>query len=218
MQILKIRQDKRRPKFAVVELDNNENYKVYKSVIKKYGLRKGDELNENKLNELLQWDEFYRAKDVALKYFSYRQRSEYEIQAKLTKSKFKPYIIKKVIDNLKSVGLINDLEFAECFAKNALNKRLISKNLMKKKLLEKGISKEIINNVLQKYFSNLDENAIVRKLAIKQLKKYQKLKPKSTDKEHFIRLAAFLTRRGFSWDVISRVCRGMLNINSVDEI
>lgn len=218
MLILKIRQDKRKPKFAVIQLDNDQNYRIYKFVVKKSGLRKGDELDEKKLNELLYWDEFYRAKDAALKFLSYRQRSEYEIQKKLIDLKFKPDIINQVIDNLKTIKLINDSEFADCFVKTALNKRLISRNLMKKKLLEKRIAKEIINDVLEKYYKDIDESKIVRKLAIKQLKKYQKLKAKSTDKEHYIRLAAFLTRRGFSWDIISRVVRSILNVNSVDEI
>ena len=213
MVILKIKQNKKKPKFALVVLDDGEKYNIYKFVVNKYGLRKGDELNPKKLQELLYWDEFYRAKDVALKYFDYRHRSEYEIIRKLEVSKFNSNIIEKVIANLKSIGLLNDYEFAENYAKSLLNKRLISRNLMKHKLLEKKVPDEIINDVINKYYKDSDEYSIAKKVATKQLKKYQKLKPKSTSREHFIRLTSFLVRRGFNREVISKVVKEILKID-----
>lgn len=217
MLILKIKQDKKKKKVSTIELDNDKSYKIYNFVIKKFGLRKGDQLNEAKLKKILFWDEFYRAKDVALKYLSYRQRSEYEIQTKLENQKFSPGIIREVITNLKSVGLINDCEFAENFTRNILNKRLISRNLIKMKLLERKISKDIINDILDKYYKDLDEFTIAKKIAVKQLKKYRKTNPDYPDKKLYARITNFLARRGFSWSIITKVTRNILDINSIDE-
>lgn len=218
MFIQKIKQDRKKKKVSVVELDNDQSYNIYNFVIKKFGLRKGDQLNESKLKKILAWDEFYRAKDAALKYFSYRHRSEYEIQTKLENLKFKPEIISKVIANLKSVGLINDCEFADNFTRSILNKRLISRNLMKMKLMERKISKDIINNVLDKYYKDLDEFSIAKKIALKQLKKYKKANPEWPDNKLYPRITNFLARRGFTWSIITKVTREILNINSFDEI
>lgn len=217
MLILRIRQDKKRQKVSVVELDNDQSFNLYNYVIKKFGLRKGDELSEAKLKKILFWDEFYRAKDAALKYFSYRHRSEYEIQTKLENQKFKPEIISKVLSNLKSVGLINDHEFADNFTRSTLNKRLISRNLMKLKLLEKKISKDIITDVLNKHYKDIDEFSIAKKLALKQLKKYQKSNPEHSERKHYPRVTNFLARRGFPWSVITKVAREIFNINSFEE-
>ncbi len=218
MLILKIKQDKKKKKVSIVQLNNDQSFRLYNYVIKKFGLRKGDQLNDAKFKKILFCNDFYKAKDVALKYFSYRHRSEFEIQAKLENLKFKPEIIKEVISNLKSVGLINDYEFADNFTRSTLNKRLISKSLMKEKLLERKISKDIINEVLDKHYKDVDEFSIAKKIALKQLKKYQKTNPEYSDKKLYPRITNFLARRGFPWSIITTVTREILNINSFDEI
>lgn len=207
MIISKITQAKNKPKFVVLLTDTNNKYTIYKDVVKKCGLRKGDSINDSKLTEILFLDEFHRGKDTALRYFSYRQRSEYELRKKLESKKFKPKIVDSVISNLKSIGLINDREFAESFTRDTLNGKAIGRNLLKRRLLDKKVPKDIVLQIIEKSYSNIDEKETALETAKKQLKKYRTTKLKSDDKQNYIRLSSFLSRRGFSWEIISNVMK-----------
>lgn len=207
MLIQSIKQDQKKSKNAIVELDDGNKYKVYKFVVKKFGLRKGDQINTTKIKEILYWDEFYRAKDRALKYLSYRRRSENEIKIKLQGLQFQTKIIEDVLANLKNVGIVDDYEFAESYAQEIFNKRVIGKSLLKQRLMEKKIPREIILKIIEKYYQNVNERDIAYNLAIKQLKKYRVNKSKDDDKKNYLRLTSFLARRGFSWEVVSCVMK-----------
>jgi regulatory protein len=207
MQITNIIRLKNKPRFVSVLIDENDKYVLHKDVAVKFGLRKGADISELKIKELLLQNEFHIAKDTALRYLSYRQRTEYEIRSKLTQKKYKQKIIEYTIQNFKKIGLINDKEFAESFARDTLKKKGIGKALLKQKLLNKGLPKDVITPVIENTYKTINEKETAIQIAKKQLKKYENRKNKSTDKENQIRLSNFLAQRGFSWDIISQVIR-----------
>lgn len=217
MIISNISQAKNKPKFVVLLTDTNNKYTIYKDVIRKCGLRKGDTITDGKLNEILFLDEFHRAKDTALRYFSYRQRCEYELRKKLESKKYKPKVVDSVISNLKRIGLINDREFAENFTRNTLKGKAIGRNLLKRRLLDKKIPKDIIQQIIVKSYSNINEKETALETAKKQLKKYRSIKSKSDDKQNYIRLSSFLSRRGFSAEIIAYVMRQVFGKNELLE-
>lgn len=207
MQITNIIRLKNKPRFVSVLIDENDKYVLHKDVAVKFGLRKGADISELKIKELLLQNEFHIAKDTALRYLSYRQRTEYEIRKKLTQKKYKQKIVEYTIENFKKIGLINDKEFAESFARDTLKKKGIGKALLKQKLLNKGLPKDVITPVIENTYKTINEKETAIQIAKKQLKKYENRKNKSTDKENQIRLSNFLAQRGFSWDIISQVIR-----------
>lgn len=217
MIISNISQAKNKPKFVVLLTDTNNKYTIYKDVVKKCGLRKGDPITEGKLNEILFLDEFHRGKDTALRYFSYRQRSEYELRKKLESKKFKMKVVDSVISNLKGIGLINDREFAESFTRNTLKGKAIGRNLLKQRLFDKKIPKDIVLQIIEKSYSNINEKESALETAKKQLKKYRITKSKSDDKQNYIRLSSFLSRRGFSWEIISNVMKQVFKKDELPE-
>ena len=212
MKIKSIQALRQKPKLVCVTLDNDKKYTIRRSVALKFELRKGDNISENELNEIIFEDEFSRAKDLALKYFSYNRRTEYELKNKLLTRKFNPKVVEAVIKNLICIGLVNDIEYCENFAENILKRKPIGRNLLQHRLLQKGIPKEVANRVLEKTFKNMDETKIVFQLARKQLKKYKESRKKSTERQNHTRLISFLARRGFSREVISRVLRKLFQI------
>ncbi len=217
MIISNISQVKNKPKFVTILTDTNNKYIVYKDVVKKCGLRKGDSITDGRLNEILYLDEIHRAKDNALRYFSYRQRSEYELRKKLESKKFKPKVVDSVISNLKSIGLINDREFAETFTRNTLKEKAIGRFLLKQRLLDKKIPKDIVLQIIEKSYRNINEKELALEVAKKQLRKYRATKLKSDDKQNYSRLSSFLSRRGFSLEIINYVIKQVFKKNAPPE-
>lgn len=214
MQITNIIRVKNKPRFVRVLIDENDRYVLHKDVTVKFGLRKGADISELKIKELLFQNEFHIAKDTALRYLSYRQRTEYEIRNKLTQKKYKQKIVEYTLENFKKIGLINDKEFAESFARDTLKKKCIGKALLKQKLFNKGLPKDVITQVIENTYKTINEKETAIQIAKKQLKKYETRKNKSTDKENQIRLSNFLAQRGFSWDIISQVMRQIFKRSS----
>lgn len=214
MQITNIIRVKNKPRFVSVLIDENDKYVLHKDVAVKFGLKKGADISELKIKELLLQNEFHIAKDTALRYLSYRQRTEYEIRKKLTQKKYKQKIIDYTLQNFKKIGLINDKEFAESFARDTLKKKSIGKALLKQKLLNKGLPKDVITTVIENTYKTINEKETAIQIAKKQLKKYENRKNKSTDKENQIRLSNFLAQRGFSWDIISQAMRQIFKRSS----
>ncbi len=211
MIVVKFSKTTGKPKSVNVIFDDGNKYIIHRDVAVKFGLRNGDEITERKLNELLFCNDFHMAKDVALKFFSYRQRTEHEIRKKLEKNNFSQKIIESVINNLNNIGLINDREFAEMFTRDRLKKKGIGKVVLRQHLIEKGIKKDIINQVIENNYQNINEKEFALETGKKQLKKYMTSKKQSDEKKNQSKIAGFLARRGFSWDIITYALHQLFN-------
>jgi regulatory protein len=209
MQITSINKIKNKPRFVNIVIDEKDRYQFHKDVVIKFGLKKDENISELKMKELLFQNEFHIAKDTALRYLSYRQRTEYELRKKLSENKHKPRIIEFTIDNFKRIGLVNDQEFAENFSNATLKKKAVGRTLLKHRLLNKGIPKDIVAQIIEKTFKGINEKDNAIQIAKKQLKKYETRKTKSTVKQNQVRLSNFLAQRGFSWDIISQIMKQM---------
>jgi regulatory protein len=217
MVVTKLQINSKKPKFVNLTLDDENKYLIYKDVVVKFGLKKNDTISETKLADILYQDEFYRAKDLALKYFSYRKRTEFELKQKLSTHKFNLKAVDAVMQNLKNIGLINDQEYAESFSNDTLKRKSVGKILLKQRLLQKGIHKEIVNQLIKKIYKDIDEKENAFQTARKQLKKYRDSGKKYDEKRNQTRLASFLSRRGYSWEVISQVIRKLFKTQQNSE-
>lgn len=98
----------------------------------------------------------------------------------------------RIIKCLISKGYIDDLKFAEFWVENRFSKKGVSSKRLKMELMKKGVSKEIIDEVLEN--SNRDDADEIRKIIAKKRAKYDDEK-----------LMAYLARQGFSFDLIKEV-------------
>lgn len=141
----------------------------------------------------------------ALRYLSYRPRSEKEIREKLirTRSRKKVEKVDKVIDQiinkLKEQNLLNDEEFARWWIEQRTVFRPKGIRLIRMELKQKGISDEMIE------FPISNEVDMAKKLIQKRIDRYKSL-PRQ---EIYTKLCQFLARRGFDFDVIKK---------SIDEV
>ncbi len=155
------------------------------------------------------FEKFY---NYALRFLSYRPRSEKEVRDRLKikyqKLNIKDFslIIDKIIQKLKEYNFINDLEFAKKWIGERMRLKPRSLRLIKIELRRKGISKEIVESILhdsQLMIQNDLEQA--RKLAEKRIGRLGSL----TKDKIYEKLGRYLASKGFNWDTIKK---------SIDEI
>jgi regulatory protein len=203
-RITKIEPQKKNPKKRSVFLDERFAFGLDEEVVYKYGLKTGKELEQKEIDQIIEAETKKEAKDAALKFLSYRMRSERELRDKLKKKEFAQNLIDEVVKDLKRVNLIDDYEFASAFVRDRISNNPRGKILLKQELWKKGIKKEIIEKALKEYFKDENEELILAKeLLRKRKKRYESLDENVAKR----RLMSFLLRRGFSYDIVKQVLR-----------
>lgn len=132
----------------------------------------------------------------------FRIRSEKELKDKLKARQYDGPTIEELIAYFKRLGYVNDKEFARSWIDYRLSKPLALRAI-EAELKQKGIGREIINELISEKKGTLNEFEIARELAKKRLEKIRCRK----DKDDKIRqkLYYYLSRRGFSSDIVSEV-------------
>jgi len=208
MRITKIESQQKNPTRKNLFADDEFLVGVSTETLLRFGIRVGDEIGEEKLKALQASEELQGAKSIALRFLARRQRTEKEIRDKLREKEFGDEEIASTIEHLRGLGFLNDEEFARSFIRHQLALRPKGKLALKQKLLLLGVAKETIDTALAEAFEETSQEDSAIEVARKFLKKSAKARddPRKTKQK----LAAFLTRRGFTWDVISPVLKTVL--------
>jgi regulatory protein len=160
-------------------------------------LQVGQELSEEKVNELQVVDAQEVAYQRALNFLSYRPRSEAEIRKNLLKHAVPDEVAEEVIERLRQNGLVDDRQFAQTWVENRSEFRPRGRCALAIELRQKGIGGETIDEVLRE----VDEHELALRAAQQQIRKYNGLERN----EFRQKLGAFLARRGFSYGVAAPV-------------
>lgn len=191
----------RRKNRCSVFLDDEFAFGLDQDIVLKFGLKKGDILNEQQIEEILLLEERKSAKDRALNFLSYRDRSEKEIKTKLRDVGYEENIIDWVIGELKRLKFIDDVRFAHSYAQIQMITRPMGEYFLKRELQQKGIDAELIEQTIEKIYKEKDQLSVAFDLAQQRKKRYRNIDEVKAKK----RVSDFLLRRGFSWDVVSQV-------------
>lgn len=136
--------------------------------------------------------EYDNIKTRVLKYVMYKKRTEQEVKNKFIND-YDAEILNNVIDELKNLGYINDIEYID----RAINEIIALKNLsikeIKYKLLAKGLNKNIIEDYLS---NNMDE---LLEYEIKSAKTLVNKKLKQMDEYE---VKAYLIKKGYKEESI----------------
>lgn len=209
-QITDIAPQKKNPKRVNIFLDGKFAFGVSleSKIINK--LKPGIILSEPQVRKLIFDDQVERLFDKAVKFLSFRPRSEKEIRDNLLqklrltdkgdeeKKNFEASV-EEVINKLKKLGQIDDQEFAKWWLEQRTAFKKSSPRLIKSELFKKGVSREIIEQIFEE--GEIDPFELARAAARKKLSSYQRLTPK----EFRDKLGRFLASKGFDWDVIKKV-------------
>ncbi len=160
------------------------------------GLHAGMALDEAELQELGLEDERRTAYESALRLLSYRPRSEKEMRQRLRRPEVSPAVIDETVARLLASHYLDDAAFAEFWRESRENLSPRSGRLLRSELLFKGVDAETATTTVE----GLDDDEAAYRAASKRLKSL-----KGDDYDVFRRrLGGFLTRRGFSYDVVRR--------------
>jgi regulatory protein len=166
------------------------------------GLRKGDEISEDRFSFFVEQNILYFIKQRAISFLARRFHSERELLLKLKTKSYEERLIKIVLKELKEKSFIDDQIFTTHFVEEKLSKKRWGKNKVRAALFNKGVSANIIDEVLQSFDSDLDQDEAALNLA---KKKYESLKSRYNDARKLKqKIISFLLGRGFDYEVVSR--------------
>lgn len=200
-KITAIRDGRSRRKRVNVFLDGKFAFSLEAEVAVKESLQVGQELSAHQMGNLTGHDHFHRCLETALRYLSYRPRSESETMERLHRRGFDDSSVEAVIAKLKEQGLVDDMAFARFWKDNRESFSPRSQWLTKLELRQKGVADDIIDQVVETV--NDDDSAYRAALS-----KARSL-PLSDYLSFRRRLGGYLKRRGFDYGVINHTVKRM---------
>ena len=172
-------------------------------------LKVGQELSEEKIEQLQAEDARERAYQQSMLFLSYRARSESEIRKNLLKHEIPEAVIEQTLERLRRDGLANDKEFASTWVENRTTFRPRSRRMMAMELKQKGLDQEAIQSAIE----TVDEDAAAFEAAQKRAARFKDLEWNDFRRK----LSDFLGRRGFSYSVIAPIVTRIWNEVHEDE-
>jgi regulatory protein len=182
---------------------------VSTETLARLALRVGDEIGPDQLKILQQMEEQHGARRVALRFLATRPRTEKEIRSKLESKEFGEEEIRKTLADLAAAHLVDDLEFTRAFLRDARALRPAGAIQIKRKLLLLGVARETIEQVVREDLPPETEAEAARALAEKFLRRSRGSERPEPPEKRRARLAAFLGRKGYSWDIIQRILKDL---------
>ena len=178
-----------------------------------YGIKVGRELSAEDLADLKRASDFGKFYGRALEYVLMRPHSTKEVRDYLkrktldkkvrtknpktgeyqtkTRQGYDSSLVPLVLERLEQHGYLDDERFARVWAENRHAKKGISNRKLREELAEKGISKDIVDAVLQD--GARDEREELRKVIARKANRY-------ADRQ---KLMQYLVRQGFNYSDVS---------------
>lgn len=192
-----------------VEIDGEPAFVLYKGELRTYGVREGGELAEEDYKTLMQEVLPKRVKLRALNLLKSRSYTRAQLADKLTAGGYLPEHVKTAIDYVASFGYVDDAQYARDFIE--YNKEKKSRQRILTDLMNKGIPKQLFEEIWSETVG--EEQAEVEKEQIKGWILKKKFMVEDASPEEMRKMAAFLYRKGFSFDSIRSVLS--LDITSI---
>ena len=146
--------------------------------------------------------------DRALDMLEARARGVVELRRLLLKKGEPEADVDAAIARLQQSGLLNDDNYARQFARSKALGAGLSRRRLQMELSKRGVAREISETAIEAVFEEegVDEDASIERVARKKLRMLSKV----DDDTKRRRLYAFLARRGYDSDDITRVMRNVL--------
>jgi regulatory protein len=173
----------------------DDRYAFSLAVIEAAKLRRGQLLSDQEIEGFLERDSFQKAHARALRFLSYRPRSEAEVRRYLQDKRVPPAIEAEVVERLTAVGLLDDQAFARYWVENRESFNPRGRHALRYELRQKGLNEETITLALE----DIDEEDSAYRALISRSRRMPPLDRGSFRKK----LGSFLRRRGFSYEAVS---------------
>jgi regulatory protein len=192
---------------VTIHFDNDSTLFLTVEVFFKNGLKKGDDISEDRFSLLIEKNKLYHIKQRALRLLGRRQHSISELKRKLWNKDYEQKLIDEVIEDLMKNGYLNDTDFIRAFVADKSKAKNWSVKRIKGELFKRGIASKLIDEILIQLPKETNLESAM-KLATK---KYGLLLKKNLETKNLrIKLSAFLFSKGFDYELIKEVCEKIL--------
>jgi len=188
----------------IIHFEDEEILILALEVFLKSGLKKGDELSDDRFSFFIKENRLFYIRQRAFRYLGRRLHSASELRTKLRQKSYEIDMIDQVISELKDKNYLDDSEFASVFVEEKFGSKMWSEKKLKAELIKRGIKSSIISEILSDKFS--DEDIFNNALTV-ALKKYKILRERNLDLQNTKKkLTSFLNTRGYNYETIKQVC------------
>jgi len=157
-------------------------------------LKKGQYLDDETIARLMFNDGIDQAYRSALRYLSYRPRTQQEIRRYLQGKDISEEIVGFVLERLVDQKYLNDLEFSHAWVEHRTLHNPKGRRALHYELQQKGLAKTDIDQAL----NDLDEESLAWQAVMNRLPQWQGLDEWTLRKK----LTGYLGRRGFDYETI----------------
>jgi regulatory protein len=205
MQIIKV--VKKGKSDVTIYFDNDSMLFLAVEVFLKSGLKKGDEISDDRFSLLIEQNKLFHIKQKAFRLLGRRLHAASELRRKLWNKDYEQKLIDLVIEDLQKNGYLDDIEFIRAFVAEKIKTKNWSNKKIKGELFKRGIASKLIDEMFSEGQTESDLESAM-KLA---KKKYEVLMKRNLEpKELRNKLSTYLFSRGFDYDLIKEICNKLL--------
>jgi regulatory protein len=188
-----------------VSLDGAFAFGLNASIVLEQRLYVGQELSEDDVRALRQSEDVSTATQAAIRLVAHQARTESELRKRLARNGFPAPAIEAAIERMREWNYLDDQDFARRWVESREGHRPRSASMIKRELVGKGVDAETAEQIVDE--AEIDEYKIALDLGLKWAARPVREDPEARRR----RLAAYLQRRGFGWDIVRRVLDASLS-------
>lgn len=166
-----------------------------------YSIQKGTTLTPELYKQLTHAEDYQKVKDAFYRYLSGRDHASFELKQKVLKKGFSSDLIESVIEEFDDKGLLNDEKFANKFAADKAEFKKWGPKKIKSELFKKGITKNVVEKVIQKLAESLEQDQICVDLLRKRKQHFLREQDQIKRKQKMYR---YLAGKGYNGTTISK--------------
>jgi regulatory protein len=191
-------------------VDNQFLIGVSDSTLTKLNLKKGVEITPFLLDQIARQEDQWAAREYMFRILSRRDHSRKELKDKAYKKGYSGGFIEEILDEFEQKEYIDDRKFAKKYAADKFEFNDWGPYKIRTQLFKKGISKSVVEQVVQDTFGNeaIKESMIL--LITKKKRRYQREPEDKRRKKVF----DFLMRKGYDTENILKHMDKLLDIIS----
>lgn len=189
-------------------LDGEYAVDIDKEVLLLSGFKKGMQIDDEQLYNLITASNERRAREKALYLLSHRDHTKKELIEKIKQITDKQ-AAEKAAERMEELGLVDDEAFARRYAKELLFRKRFSKSRTEYELTKKGIDKDLIEELLEELEADPKEQ-ILELILQKYLHAIQDEKGKK-------KTVMALQRLGYRWEDIRSALKEIADRQDCEE-
>lgn len=179
-----------------VELDDGEPLFLHCEIVAEYSLKKGINLPESAIEQIMHSSEVRRARERALYLLDMKDYSYAELLKKLEQN-YSEETCFEVMDIMVETGVVNDYNYTRNLAENLVMSKRHGYYRARQEMRQKGLTNGIIEEVLSEYSDKFEDN--LRTVIEYKYARYL------TDDKGINKVKSALVRLGYSYEEINSV-------------